>query len=198
MKDDAGKDQGKRQAVLEAAFGVFAQYGFRRASMGDIARAAGMSRPALYQYFEGKEDIARSLVTGFYDEACATISAALGAPGPVSEQLRSAFRAKSGRAMEILLRSPHGADMLDVGNAIAAHEAAEGRARMVAVFADWLEGQARAGCIRLDDPPEALADSMIAALEGAKAAGRSPDYDSYLAHLDRMARIFAAALTVPD
>ncbi|WP_425101261.1 TetR/AcrR family transcriptional regulator [Tropicibacter sp. S64] len=196
MKDDADKDQGKRQAILESAFGVFAQYGFQRTSMTDIARAAGMSRPALYQYFDGKEDIARSLVTAFYDEACAAIDGALNGPGTVPELLRAAFRAKSGRLMETLLSSPHGEDMLEIGNVIAAQEAAQGRARIVATLGDWLARMVRDGRIRLDDPPEQMADSMIAALEGAKAAGRAPDYASYLAHLDRMARIFGAALEI--
>ena len=38
--------------IRRAAIGVFAAQGFRRTSMADLAHAAGVSRPALYQYFE--------------------------------------------------------------------------------------------------------------------------------------------------
>ncbi|WP_136442284.1 TetR/AcrR family transcriptional regulator [Pacificoceanicola onchidii] len=195
MRDETDKESIKRQAVLQAAFGVFAQYGFARTSMSDIARAAGMSRPALYQYFGGKEDIARSLVAAFYGEATAAVTEALSGQGTVTELLQAAFRAKSGPGMEALLSSPHGEDMLEVSNNIAAAEAQEGRKTLVAAFAAWLEHMDRSGRIRLNDAPHALADSMIAALEGAKAGGRAPDYPTYLAHLDRMARLFGAALT---
>lgn len=193
MKDETDIS-GKRQAVLEAAFAVFAQYGYRRASMGDIARAAGMSRPALYLHFCGKEHIAQSLVTAFYEDACQSVKTALDGQGSIGDLLAAAFRAKSGKLMETLLSSPHGEDMLEIGNVIAADEAAEGRSKVVQVIADWLARMDCEGRIRLDDDATQMADSMIAALEGAKASGRAPDYPAYLAHLDRMARVFGTAL----
>ena len=51
------KHQAKRDAVYDAASAVFAQYGFRRTTMNDIAKSAGISRPALYLMFENKEDL---------------------------------------------------------------------------------------------------------------------------------------------
>jgi AcrR family transcriptional regulator len=50
----------KRGTILAAAFDVFINYGFRKTSMDDIARAAGMSRPALYQVFRNKTEIFRA------------------------------------------------------------------------------------------------------------------------------------------
>jgi len=38
---------------------VFAEHGFRRTSMAMIAEAVGLSRPALYQYFDNREDVFR-------------------------------------------------------------------------------------------------------------------------------------------
>ena len=38
----------RREALLEAAVGVFARYGFRKTSMDEVARAAGVSRQGLY------------------------------------------------------------------------------------------------------------------------------------------------------
>lgn len=43
--------------AVEAAAETFMRYGFARTTMGDIAKAAGMSRPALYLLFPGKEQL---------------------------------------------------------------------------------------------------------------------------------------------
>lgn len=45
----------KRDRAIAAAADVFLRYGYARTTMGDIAQAAGMSRPALYLIFPGKE-----------------------------------------------------------------------------------------------------------------------------------------------
>jgi AcrR family transcriptional regulator len=45
------------QNILEAAIGVFSRYGVRKATMGDIAEQAGISRPTLYARFANKEEI---------------------------------------------------------------------------------------------------------------------------------------------
>ncbi|MEO1613491.1 MAG: helix-turn-helix domain-containing protein, partial [Pseudomonadota bacterium] len=50
----------RRARILESAVGVFGRYGFKRCSMEDIAEAAGMSRPALYQHFKNKTEIFRA------------------------------------------------------------------------------------------------------------------------------------------
>ena len=47
----------KRKKIRDNAKSVFLRYGFQRTSMDDIAKAAGMSRPALYLIYKNKEDI---------------------------------------------------------------------------------------------------------------------------------------------
>lgn len=49
----------RQLAVLNAAAGVFARYGFRKASMDEVARAAGVSRQGLYLQFANKEELFR-------------------------------------------------------------------------------------------------------------------------------------------
>src|ERR1035438_6269291 len=49
----------RRDALLEAAVGVFARYGYRKASMDEVARAAGVSRQGLYLQFVNKEELFR-------------------------------------------------------------------------------------------------------------------------------------------
>ena len=81
------KTDTKIQAILAAAWAGFSAYGFRKTSMDDIARGAGMSRPALYLHFKNKEAIFRSLVESYYAEAAREVAAAPkggGAPGAAS------------------------------------------------------------------------------------------------------------------
>ncbi|MCX4195187.1 TetR/AcrR family transcriptional regulator [Methylobacterium organophilum] len=52
----------KRQQILEGARTVFLAAGFDGASMGEIARAAGVSKGTLYVYFENKEDLFEALI----------------------------------------------------------------------------------------------------------------------------------------
>jgi TetR/AcrR family transcriptional regulator len=52
----------KREVILEAALDVFSTYGFRGATIDQIAEAAGMSKPNLLYYFKSKEDIHLNLL----------------------------------------------------------------------------------------------------------------------------------------
>lgn len=58
----AGHDPEKHQQILAGAREVFLERGFDAASMGDIARVAGVSKGTLYVYFEDKADLFASLV----------------------------------------------------------------------------------------------------------------------------------------
>ena len=54
--------ENKREAILNAAFITFKNYGYRKTSMHDIATALGISRASLYSYFENKDDIFRCVL----------------------------------------------------------------------------------------------------------------------------------------
>lgn len=51
-----------RAVLLEAAMEVFAQRGYRDASVDDIAERAGYSKGAIYFYFSGKDDLLFALL----------------------------------------------------------------------------------------------------------------------------------------
>jgi AcrR family transcriptional regulator len=51
------------ETLLEAGRKVFAERGYHRTRVGDVAEAAGVSRAAFYRYFEDKEGLARALTT---------------------------------------------------------------------------------------------------------------------------------------
>jgi AcrR family transcriptional regulator len=52
-----GSDPAKRRQIVEGARAVFLERGFEGASMGEIARVAGVSKGTLYVYFQNKEEL---------------------------------------------------------------------------------------------------------------------------------------------
>jgi len=59
IKDTAAMRQA---AILEAAKEVFKRYGFKKTSMDDLARAAGLSRQGLYLHFPNKQALFKAMV----------------------------------------------------------------------------------------------------------------------------------------
>jgi AcrR family transcriptional regulator len=57
----------QRAAILEAAAQLFADNGFRGASMADLARACGVSKPLLYHYYRDKEQLLFDTADSYMD-----------------------------------------------------------------------------------------------------------------------------------
>lgn len=51
---EAGWRGERRERLLDAASRVFARHGYAQASMDEIAAEAGIGKPTIYRYFEGK------------------------------------------------------------------------------------------------------------------------------------------------
>src|SRR5687768_3233831 len=49
------RQRSRREEILEIAVGLFAARGYHGVSMDDIGAAAGVTGPALYHHFAGKE-----------------------------------------------------------------------------------------------------------------------------------------------
>ncbi|KAB2879468.1 MAG: TetR family transcriptional regulator [Albidovulum sp.] len=71
MEDDDRSDRPltriqarNRQTILDAALEVFSQFGFRGATLDQIAEVAGLSKPNLLYYFPSKEAIHVTLLSG--------------------------------------------------------------------------------------------------------------------------------------
>ena len=63
---EGGDESAKRRQIMEGAQAVFLAQGFDAASMGEIARAAGVSKGTLYVYFENKEQLFEAI----FQEQC--------------------------------------------------------------------------------------------------------------------------------
>jgi len=60
---DENLENAKRRQILEGARKVFLARGFDGASMGEIAKVAGVSKGTLYVYFDSKESLFAALTT---------------------------------------------------------------------------------------------------------------------------------------
>lgn len=182
----------RRAAILGAAFDTFCQYGFRRTTMEDIARAALQSRAALYLHYPNKQAIYRALVQHYFDVTEARMRAAL-VPGldPV-QALEGAIAAKAGPEVAAMLASQHGDELLNANEVAAADVVRAGELRIVAVLADWLAAEGRAGRIRLDEPAQATAQMLVGALAGLRSGGAG--FDAYSSGAARLARMVGRAL----
>jgi TetR/AcrR family transcriptional regulator len=101
--------------ILDAAYACFTRHGVRRTTMDDIAAAAGMSRPAVYQYVRNKDDAFRRLATRLFDGAMARAHAAAESTKPLPERLYQLMTAKLDLTVKLTQDSPHAAELLDAG-----------------------------------------------------------------------------------
>jgi AcrR family transcriptional regulator len=84
--------------LLDAAVGVFARFGYRKTSMEDVARAAGVSRQGLYLLFANKEELFRRALEHSLSSQLASAITALSRSGDGLEaRLVSACTEWSGR-----------------------------------------------------------------------------------------------------
>lgn len=83
----------RRQQILDVAVDVFADKGYHAASMNDVAEAAGVTKPVLYQHFPSKREMFVELLSDIGDRLRETISRATSnADGP-RQQFEDGFRA---------------------------------------------------------------------------------------------------------
>jgi AcrR family transcriptional regulator len=63
-----GKESARQAHVLETALTVFVRHGFRKTSIEDIAKAAGISRQGIYLHFKDKDEIFSAAIQRALDD----------------------------------------------------------------------------------------------------------------------------------
>lgn len=82
---------GRRGEILDAALGVFSEKGYEAGTMREIATAVGVSEPALYRHYAGKEALFEELVSLAGDRIVDMAREMVGRVSP--ENLRESLRA---------------------------------------------------------------------------------------------------------
>ena len=84
--------QRNRAAILTAGLDVFSQFGFRGATLDQIADAAGLSKPNLLYYFPSKESIHAALLERLLETWLDPLKAMDGSGDPIPEIMGYAQR----------------------------------------------------------------------------------------------------------
>jgi AcrR family transcriptional regulator len=91
-QDAAGPRKGdlREAQILDAADGLLAAEPFTDLTMDDIARQAGLSRSALYFYFDSKEAVLAGLHQRIYEAMSSTVDPITGGLEPTEDAMRAA------------------------------------------------------------------------------------------------------------
>lgn len=159
----------RRERVLQSALELFADQGYA-ASMGDVAKAAGITRTVLYHYFPSKERLFTSVLETAAGELLHHLAPAIGG---TDEQVVRA-RATTDALVDFLADRPRAWDVLflhhdeDEPEAAAARERVHERA--MAAFAVMFAADLNAAGIDADSVRGQLFGEMQ--LGAVVAAGR--------------------------
>jgi AcrR family transcriptional regulator len=83
----------RREQLLGVAVEVFARQGYHGTSMNDVADAAGVTKPVLYQHFDSKRDLYLALLEEAGRHLLVTIQAATSVLPDGKAQTEAGFRA---------------------------------------------------------------------------------------------------------
>lgn len=195
-KRTSARSAAKQVAVLDAAAAVFAQYGFRRTTMNDIAQAAGISRPALYLMFDNKEHLFHELSAYRINLALQATEAVLAKSGNVTEQFIEALMVFEKTYTEPVANSPHGEELTDVNMNLAADVMIKGHANLVAVLARLLTEAEKSDAVSFDNvsmTAKAFVELLLASIKGIKKKATS--VSEYRNHTRQAAQIFLSSIT---
>ncbi|WP_457151515.1 TetR/AcrR family transcriptional regulator [Mesorhizobium sp. P5_C1] len=175
IEDIAAADP-KRVRILDGAMKVFLAYGFSRTTMDDIARAADMSRPALYLLFKNKTDIFRAIAMMVLSRSVESAKMALAGDGAFTERMTRAIDEAFISMMSAVVASPHGAELLDMKSSLGDLVGCW-RGGLVEHIAAAIDGEAARNGADLTAKglsAQLLADMLLDGLEGMKARISDP------------------------
>jgi AcrR family transcriptional regulator len=94
-------------AIVDAAREVFAQFGYRKASLDAVAAKLGITRQGIYHYFPSKHRILLTILVGYFDLLDDTLSSAAQGLSDPSERfetmLRTYFRVVAERPADAVI-----------------------------------------------------------------------------------------------
>ncbi|RWO00601.1 TetR/AcrR family transcriptional regulator [Mesorhizobium sp.] len=167
----------KRARILDSAMKVFLAYGFARTTMDDIARAADMSRPALYLQFKNKTDIYRAIALMLLSRSLEQAKTALAGEEPFAGRTMRAIDEALISMTRTVHASPHGAELLDMKSSLADLIGCW-RSRFAEHIAVAIQSEAGRNGVDLTAKglsAKLLADMLLDGLEGMKMRISDPD-----------------------
>lgn len=140
-EEPTSRGDARRAAIRTAAIEQFMTQGFAATSMADIAEAAGVSRPALYQYFTDKHDVFASAFARVFEVRVDAAIAHLDVDGDRFTVLDGVLQRYDGDLWELTAAAAHHEELMAAKNeAVAAAVGAE-TTRLWTAVEQWLGRQ---------------------------------------------------------
>ena len=152
------REQQERE-LLAAARGVLDARGIDDAQVGDIARAAGISKALVYRHFSSKDELRIAAVVVYLDELGELLESSVGATDPVDELLDVAacfigygieHPAFLDCSLAVLRRPPQ--ELLDQLSAATLLRVTQAMARSLRVIVAVIDGGRQTGAVTIQDP----------------------------------------------
>jgi AcrR family transcriptional regulator len=180
---------------------TFARYGYRRASMDQVADAAGLTRQALYHHFESKEALFRAVVEALHDgvlqAAAAGGALAEQAGSSLADVLAGQIEAKIRYVIERLQGSPHVEELLSEHQHQAGDLNQRSHEQMLALEVATIERFARTRRLALRDNMSAL--DLARSIQFALRGDNELKLDMVtLDELTRVVRLIVLGALAPD
>ena len=164
----------RRRAMLRAAQSVFAEKGYARATLDEIAERAEFGKGTLYNYFEGgKDEILFAIFDEIYDDVCSLITETCSREQVAATSLRDAVHELVVRAFSfyqeredlfiILIKEAYRLAFSDDADKAAYFH--QKQQRMVDALAPAIKAEMEAGGIR-ELPPRAVAHMLLENIDG--------------------------------
>ncbi len=148
----------RRIQISRAALAVFARYGLKRASMTDVAEEAGLSRPAIYQYFKSRDDLLAACFDLVTEDGFAAAEAAAAGHRRMPERVRAYLVTYMVFFYRVTYAGPHSADVVAMKTRFGPDKVAAARRRNIARLNELI-----------GEPPQAEIGTLLAhAGEGLK------------------------------
>ena len=154
----------KHQRVVERATDVFCRYGFARTTMGDIAEACEISRPALYLLFPDKEAIFTAVVEEMDREKLTSIRAELASLKGLHAKLLHACLSWGCHGIDLAAAHPDAADLFDLRFAVVQQVYRNFQSLVVELISEHVRAA------RMDMSAEQAARALVFSMRGLKEA----------------------------
>jgi len=189
---------GKREAILGAALELFGRYGYRRTSIDDIARQAGVAKGTVYLYVENKEALFRTLSQTLLDGVLANARSAATGGGAIAARLTAILDAKFGYFHGLLQGSPHVTELMDSKSRLCADVFAAGDAAYLQILTKAVSDAIRRGELapkRHGLTADDAARLLLAGAHGITADPAQPvTVDAHRRQLDALVRVVVDGL----
>jgi AcrR family transcriptional regulator len=189
---DAAPD--KPDLILDAAERLFTQFGYRRTSVEDVAREAGVAKGTVYLYFESKVALFRAMQTRLIAVSARLSDESEAKGGALADRLFGQLRATYGLMHARYGRSDHLSELSATLASIGA-DLADASEKAYADRLSRIIDSARSFPSKAGPDTAGVVETLRAAARGAKSERGLPvDAALYDERLRNIARVIAAAL----